>query len=265
MASGGFTIEDVDAITGPAIGRPKSATFRTMDIAGIDVLAHVARNLAERLDDVPNGRPSSCRRSSRRWSAADRIGRKAGAGFYKKDAVTARSMTLDPATLDIPPEAAGAAAVARSGAVASRTPASGSARCSSARTGRRVPARRRSAPTLALRRARRPRRSRIRSTTSIARCGGASAGSSVRSRPGTPSALQRRARRCGPTGPPPRLAQTLDAPCVSGRPRRRQRRPGRFSCCSPRADRTRRRPRRTPARAWWISATACSASSSTRR
>ncbi len=46
-----FTIEEVDAITGPALGRPGSATFRTMDIAGIDVLAHVLRNLNERLED----------------------------------------------------------------------------------------------------------------------------------------------------------------------------------------------------------------------
>ena len=49
LESGDYTIEEIDAITGPATGRPKSATFRTMDIAGIDVLAHVARNLAERL------------------------------------------------------------------------------------------------------------------------------------------------------------------------------------------------------------------------
>src|SRR5262249_61308262 len=45
LASGKYTIEEIDAITGPALGRPKSATFRTMDIAGLDVLAHVARNL----------------------------------------------------------------------------------------------------------------------------------------------------------------------------------------------------------------------------
>ena len=50
LATGEYTIEEIDAITGPAIGRPRSATFRTMDIAGIDVLAHVSRNLAERLD-----------------------------------------------------------------------------------------------------------------------------------------------------------------------------------------------------------------------
>ena len=42
----GVTIEEIDAITGPALGRPKSATFRTMDLAGVDVLGHVARNLA---------------------------------------------------------------------------------------------------------------------------------------------------------------------------------------------------------------------------
>ena len=52
LAAGEYTIEEIDAITGPAIGRPKSATFRTMDIAGVDVLAHVMRNLHERLADA---------------------------------------------------------------------------------------------------------------------------------------------------------------------------------------------------------------------
>jgi 3-hydroxyacyl-CoA dehydrogenase len=41
-----YTIEEVDAITGPAIGRPKSATFRLIDLVGIDVWEHVGRNLA---------------------------------------------------------------------------------------------------------------------------------------------------------------------------------------------------------------------------
>src|SRR5207249_8495244 len=45
LESGRYTIEEIDAITGPALGRPKSATFRTADIVGIDVLAHVAKNL----------------------------------------------------------------------------------------------------------------------------------------------------------------------------------------------------------------------------
>ena len=42
LASGDYTIEELDAITGPAIGRPKSATFRTMDIVGLDMIGHVA-------------------------------------------------------------------------------------------------------------------------------------------------------------------------------------------------------------------------------
>lgn len=51
LESGRHTVEEIDAITGPALGRPKSATFRTMDIAGIDVFGHVLRNLAGRLPD----------------------------------------------------------------------------------------------------------------------------------------------------------------------------------------------------------------------
>jgi 3-hydroxyacyl-CoA dehydrogenase len=51
VAAGEYTIEEIDATTGPAIGRPKSATFRTLDLAGIDILVHVIRNLHERLAD----------------------------------------------------------------------------------------------------------------------------------------------------------------------------------------------------------------------
>ena len=64
LESGDYTIEEIDAITGRRIGRPKSATFRTMDIAGLDVLGHVLRNLAERLPDETTRRASRCRRSS---------------------------------------------------------------------------------------------------------------------------------------------------------------------------------------------------------
>ena len=49
LERGEFTVEEIDAITGPALGRPKSATFRTLDIAGLDVLALVIRNLHDRL------------------------------------------------------------------------------------------------------------------------------------------------------------------------------------------------------------------------
>ncbi len=98
LAGGDYTIEEIDAISGPAIGRPKSATFRTVDIAGLDVLAHVLRNLSERLAD-PRAReifalpPLVKALVERGWTGA-----KAGQGFYKKDA-SGEILTLDPATL----------------------------------------------------------------------------------------------------------------------------------------------------------------------
>jgi 3-hydroxyacyl-CoA dehydrogenase len=103
MARGDYTIEEIDAITGPAIGRPKSATFRTMDIAGIDVLSHVSRNLAERLDspedravfDLP---PLVAALVERGW-----VGAKAGQGFYKRTA-DGEILTLDPASMEYRPK-----------------------------------------------------------------------------------------------------------------------------------------------------------------
>src|SRR6185503_13394048 len=76
LESGDYSIEEIDAITGPAIGRPKSATFRTVDIAGLDVLAHVARNTGERL-------PIVNALVERGW-----VGEKAGQGFYKRRKTT---------------------------------------------------------------------------------------------------------------------------------------------------------------------------------
>ncbi|MQA31321.1 MAG: 3-hydroxyacyl-CoA dehydrogenase [Luteitalea sp.] len=102
LDSGDYTIEEIDAITGPALGRPKSATFRTMDIAGIDVLGHVARNLAERV-------PGAAARSAftlpplvqalidRGW-----IGEKAGQGFYRRDG--SDILTLDPGPMAYRPK-----------------------------------------------------------------------------------------------------------------------------------------------------------------
>jgi 3-hydroxyacyl-CoA dehydrogenase len=95
LESGKYTIEEIDAITGPALGRPKSATFRTMDIAGIDVLADVAGNLGV---DLP---PIVARLVERGWT-----GEKAGQGFYKrqKSASGTDILTLDPATLEYRPK-----------------------------------------------------------------------------------------------------------------------------------------------------------------
>src|SRR5437867_760437 len=95
LESGRYTIEEIDAITGPALGRPKSATFRTADIVGIDVLAHVATNLA--LEPPPLVKELV----ARGW-----VGEKAGLGFYKRDQATKEILTLDPATMTYRPKQA---------------------------------------------------------------------------------------------------------------------------------------------------------------
>jgi len=84
MVEGGYSIEEVDAMTGPIVGRPKSASFRTTDIVGLDTALFVADNLykavvedEEREALVP---PEFMREMLKRgW-----IGNKAGQGFYKK-------------------------------------------------------------------------------------------------------------------------------------------------------------------------------------
>ena len=102
LVNGRFTIEEVDVLSGPAIGRPKSATFRTMDIAGIDILTHVARDLSERLEGAAQQRqfvvpPLVDQLVKRGW-----IGEKAGQGFYKKErtAEGSRILVLDPSAME---------------------------------------------------------------------------------------------------------------------------------------------------------------------
>src|SRR5438552_6294363 len=51
MLEDGYSIEEVDKMTGPIVGRPKSATFRTFDLVGLDVFTHVIKNLYEALPD----------------------------------------------------------------------------------------------------------------------------------------------------------------------------------------------------------------------
>ena len=103
MLDEGFKIEEVDAILGPAMGRPRSAVFRTADLAGVDTLVHVADNLYENLPHDPQRDlfklPDFIRQMvERKW-----IGDKTGQGFYKraKDASGQTAiLALDPATMD---------------------------------------------------------------------------------------------------------------------------------------------------------------------
>ncbi len=74
----GLTVEDVDALTGPALGWPRTGTFRLADLVGIDVLAHVAANFPQ---GVTQGKFAGvlAELTKRKW-----LGDKAGQGFYKK-------------------------------------------------------------------------------------------------------------------------------------------------------------------------------------
>ncbi len=102
VAAGEYTIEEVDAITGPPLGRPKSATFRTMDIAGLDVLGHVVGNLRSRLGDVPGADVWSLPPFVAAMLERGLTGEKAGQGLYKREKQAGREskiLTLDPATL----------------------------------------------------------------------------------------------------------------------------------------------------------------------
>jgi 3-hydroxyacyl-CoA dehydrogenase len=100
LETGAFTIEDIDAITGPALGRPKSATFRTMDIAGLDVLGHVVRNLSTQLP-ADEARQFALPPLVETLIANGSVGEKSGQGFYKRQKTAGGSeiLTLDPATL----------------------------------------------------------------------------------------------------------------------------------------------------------------------
>lgn len=102
-----FTIEEIDAITGPALGRPGSATFRTMDIAGIDVLGHVMRNLSERLPDEADRAAFALPALIEDMLKRGYLGEKAGKGFYqrrKNAAGETEIWTLDLATMEYRPK-----------------------------------------------------------------------------------------------------------------------------------------------------------------
>jgi 3-hydroxyacyl-CoA dehydrogenase len=80
----GLTVDEVDKLTGPVLGRPKSATFRTADVVGLDTLVHVANGLAANL---PNDEAKDFFKlasyvktmNDNKW-----LGSKSGQGFYKK-------------------------------------------------------------------------------------------------------------------------------------------------------------------------------------
>lgn len=100
-----MTVEEVDACTGPAVGWPKSATFRTADLVGLDVLTHVVKNIYETApNDESRDRykvPALLEEMTKRgW-----LGDKTGQGFYKKERGEGGKeiLTLDVKTMEYRP------------------------------------------------------------------------------------------------------------------------------------------------------------------
>lgn len=80
----GYSIAEVDALTGPLIGNPKTATFRLADLVGLDVMAHVTDNLYQAVPDDEERERFRLPEVMRRLIQAGALGNKTGAGFYKK-------------------------------------------------------------------------------------------------------------------------------------------------------------------------------------
>src|SRR6202050_5442568 len=79
-----MTVEEVDACTGPAVGWPKSATFRTADLVGLDVLVHVVRNIYENIPDDESRQMYRVPKLVEDMLFRSWLGEKTGSGFYKR-------------------------------------------------------------------------------------------------------------------------------------------------------------------------------------
>jgi 3-hydroxyacyl-CoA dehydrogenase len=99
---GGFTVEEVDAIFGPAMGRPKSAVFRTADVVGLDTLVHVADNCYRNLTSDERREDFKVPEVMRKMVEKKLLGDKTKGGFMKK--TPEGIVTLDLGTLEYRPQ-----------------------------------------------------------------------------------------------------------------------------------------------------------------
>lgn len=91
----GLTIEEVDKLTGPVIGRPKSATFRTVDVVGLDTLVHVANGIYENCPEDEAHELFKLPEFISKMMENKWLGSKTGQGFYKKVDKDILSLDLD--------------------------------------------------------------------------------------------------------------------------------------------------------------------------
>ncbi|MGV2621616.1 UNVERIFIED_CONTAM: 3-hydroxyacyl-CoA dehydrogenase NAD-binding domain-containing protein [Halobacillus marinus] len=102
MLEKGYSVGEVDSVTGPLIGRPKSATFRTLDVVGLDTFAHVAKNVYDQVDGEEKEAfeiPAFMKQMlDKGW-----LGSKSGQGFFLKQ--KGEILQLNPQTMDYEPRA----------------------------------------------------------------------------------------------------------------------------------------------------------------
>jgi len=105
MSALGMTVEEVDACTGPAVGWPKSATFRTADIVGLDVLMHVVKNIYETAPHDESREVYKVPALVEEMAKRSWLGDKTGQGFYKrvKGEGEKEILTLDVNTMEYRP------------------------------------------------------------------------------------------------------------------------------------------------------------------
>ena len=106
MLDDGYSIEEIDKITGQAVGRPKSATFRTLDLVGLDVGAHVIKNLYEALPEDKERDVFIAPEFLTQMVGRGILGNKTKGGFYKRQAGEGGKKeiwTIDQATLEYRP------------------------------------------------------------------------------------------------------------------------------------------------------------------
>lgn len=91
----GFSITDVDALTGKAIGRPKTGTYALTDLVGLDIAVSVIKGLQQVPEEAPYFKDVAIVETLYQNGA---LGRKTKQGFYKKDKATKSRLVFDPKT-----------------------------------------------------------------------------------------------------------------------------------------------------------------------
>jgi 3-hydroxyacyl-CoA dehydrogenase len=100
MLEDGLSPEDIDAITGTPMAHPKSASFRTADVVGLDTFVHVADNCYASLTNDEDRKMFEVPAYIRAMVEKKLLGDKTKGGFYKRDKASGEIATLDPKTLE---------------------------------------------------------------------------------------------------------------------------------------------------------------------